>query len=83
MHHPVVELDADVDEIGAANRVDPERAADLAREFVGEGGVEQVEERLGVGDRQFLAGHEAHAQAEIGFGEPVRVVASGLAGNSR
>ncbi len=70
MHHPVVELDADVDEIGAAHRVDPEGTADLARQLVGERGVEKVEEGPGVGFGQLLSGLEADTQAEIGIGEP-------------
>ena len=70
VHHRIVELDADIDEIGAADRVDPERLADLPRQLVGQRGVEQVEERLGAHRRQFLARREADAQAEILLGQP-------------
>src|SRR5665648_1023390 len=52
MHDGVVELDANVDEIGTANGVEPERAPELASQFVGERRVEQIEERLEAGLRQ-------------------------------
>ena len=70
MHHGVVELDANVDEVGAAYRVDPEGSADLARQLVGQRRVEKVEEGPGVGLGQLLSGLEADTQAEIGVGEP-------------
>jgi len=46
MHHCVVELDADIDEVGAADGVDPEWAPNLARQLVRESRVEKIEERL-------------------------------------
>jgi hypothetical protein len=75
VHHRVVELDADVDQVRAAHRVDPERAADLPRDLVGQRRVEQIEERLGAHLRQLLARPEADPHAEILLGQPAQSVA--------
>ena len=65
--HVVVELDADLDQARAADGVDPERLADLARDLLAEHAVERREERLGAGRRQRLGRQhgdvEAHALA--------------------
>jgi phenylalanyl-tRNA synthetase beta subunit len=65
VHHAVVELDPDIDEIRPAYRVDPEGPADLALQLVRQRGVEQIEERLRVRSRQVLSRHEADPQAEV------------------
>ena len=64
-HHRVVELDADLDERGAADGVDPERPADLLAKLDRQRLVEQREERLRprrrhVGQRQEIDG-QPHA----------------------
>ncbi len=68
-HHALVELDTNVDEVGAANGVDPEGTSDLAFQLVGECRVEQIEEWFGASLGQLIAWREANAQAEILFRE--------------
>ncbi len=51
-HHGVVELDAELDEVRPAHRVDPERPADLLANLFRERLVEQREERLRPDRRQ-------------------------------
>src|SRR5438270_7165 len=45
-HHRVIELDAYFDEIGAAHRIQPERTADLAADFVRKRTIDDRKERL-------------------------------------
>ena len=64
-HHRAIELDADLDERGAADGVDPERPADLLAKLDRQRLVEQREERLRsgrrhVGQRQEIDG-QPHA----------------------
>jgi hypothetical protein len=69
MHHRGVELDANIDEVGAADRVDPERPSDLARQLVRERRIEKIEERLRAHLRQFFAGHELDPETQTLFGD--------------
>ena len=68
--HRIVELDANIYEVGTADRVDPERPPDLARQLVRQRRVEKIEERLGAHLRQFLAGSELDPQTQILLGDP-------------
>ena len=63
-HHRVVELDADFDQIGAADGIDPERPADLAAELHRQRLVEQREERLWAGRRHVADGQEIDHQLQ-------------------
>ena len=67
-HHGVVELDADFDQVGAADGVDPERLADLAAELHRERLVEQREERLRAGRRHVADGQEIDHQLAAAAG---------------
>ena len=51
-HHRVVELDADLEQCRAPNRIDPVRPADLLSDLLRERLVDQREERLGPRRRQ-------------------------------
>ena len=62
-HHRVVEPDADLDQVGAPDRVDPERPADLLADLLRQRLVEQREERLRPGRRHFGHGQEIDRQA--------------------
>ena len=83
MHRRIVELDANIDEVGAADRVDPERPPDLARQFVRERQIEKIEERLCAHLRQFFAGNGVNPQTQILLGDatgfPPRAGSSGRA----
>ena len=63
-HHGVVELDADFDQVGAADGVDPERPADLPAELHRQRLVEQREERLWPGRRHVADGQEIDHQLQ-------------------
>ena len=69
MHHGVVELDANVDEVGGADGVDPERLADLPLDLVGQRAVEQIEERPRARLRQLVVGHDLDPEPEVVIGE--------------
>ena len=69
MHHRVVELDANVDEVRRADGVDPERLADLPRDLVGQRAVEQVEEGPRAGLRQLVIGDDLDSEPEVVVGE--------------
>ena len=63
-HDRVVELDADFHDRRAADRVDPERQADLLADLLRQRLVELREERLRSGRRQLRARQEIDDQAE-------------------
>ena len=69
MHHGVVELDANVDEVGGADGVDPERLADLPRDLVGQRTVEQIEEGPRARLRQLVVGHDLDSEPKVVVGE--------------
>ena len=75
----VVELDADLDEVGAADRVDPERLADLLGDRPAEVAVEEVEERLRRRRRQRLWRQDRDVEAEAPPGDPGDLLDVGLA----
>ena len=64
-HHRIVELDADLDQLRAADGVDPERLADALADPFRERLVEQREERLRPRRRQFGHRQEVDRQAEL------------------
>ena len=69
LEEAIVELDADLDEIGATDRVDPERTADAAGDLSGERAVEKREERLAAWRRQRAERQDGDVEAEILAGE--------------
>ncbi len=69
MHHRVVELDANVDEVRRAHGVDPERLADLPRDLVGQRSVEQIEEGPRARLRQLVIGGDFDSEPEVVIGE--------------
>jgi len=79
----VAECDADLDQVGVADGVDPEGPMDTGDDLVGERAVEQREERLRPRRRQLLAAQDGDREAEIALGDarhgvPVGVLRVGL-----
>ena len=73
--HPqdrLIELNPDLDEVRAADRVDPERQSDLLADLVRQRTVEQEEERFWQRRRQGLAGKEVDVEAEPVRGDPLQ-----------
>ena len=63
-HHGVVELDADFNQVGFADGIDPERPCDLAAELHRQRLVEQREERLWAGRRHVADGQKIDHQLQ-------------------
>ena len=63
-HHRIVKLNADFDQIGAADGIDPERLADLAAEFDRQRLVQQREERFWAGRRHVADRQEIDHQVQ-------------------
>ena len=68
-HHGVVQLDPNLDDVGAPDSVDPERQPDLLADFVGECAVELRKERLRPRRRQLRAGQEIDHKTEAVLGD--------------
>ncbi|OIQ64827.1 hypothetical protein GALL_536210 [mine drainage metagenome] len=68
-HHRVIELNADFDQVGAADGVDPERFGYLPAQLTRERLVEQREERLRAGRRHVADGEEIHYQPQPLLGD--------------
>jgi hypothetical protein len=67
--HVIVEADADLDDRGIADRVEPERPVDLARDLLAERIVEDREERLGAGRRQRVGRQQVDLQLQPLLGD--------------
>ena len=79
--HPedlVLELDPDLDDIGIAHGVDPERQPDLAGDFLGEDLVEDREKRLGPRRGQVAGRFYGDVELQPFAGDPDDVVIGGV-----
>ena len=72
-HHGIVKLDPDLDQIGIADGVDPERPADLPAELHRERLVEQREKRLRTRRRHVADTQEIDHQIEPLLGDPAQL----------
>ncbi len=79
-HDRIVELDADLEQRRAPDRVDPERAADLLAHLVRERLVDQGEEGLWARRRQLVGRQEVDHQAELLLRNPSQLPVIGLLG---
>ncbi len=65
----VIELDPDLDEIRAPDRIEPEGLANLAPNLVRQGGIEDREERFWQRGRQFAVRQEFHVDFQPLLGD--------------
>ena len=67
----VVELDADLDEVRASDRVDPEGPADMAPDLLGEASSKNWKNGFGAGGGKGVERHHLHVEIQPIAGDPL------------